>query len=692
MGRGRDEPAPEGDDAELRQIDSLNRMKAGPQADGGRDRAGRGPAKEAGPGRARPDQADQADVPGRADSDQAQDRDRDRDPRQDGGRDRSRDQDPSGGPSPVADRSSGGAARRRDALLLGTGHTVADAESLDDVLKALSGLSAPGFEVDGQTVFGITGMFLNKLGQYGFRPGGADRNFRMPLATGYPAAEVMRTGRAVYLASADEYRSRFPATYPLTAPKGRRSWAFLPLVTSGRISGVWLVAFRSPVAFTADERALLTVTARLVARALERTRTGEAELALSRGLRSSMGRAGPSFAGMSVAARYVPTGGGLVVGGDWFDSIELPSGRLALVIGDVQGHDVHAASLMTQLRTAVHAYAAEGHGPDAVLARASRFLATLDEDRFATCIYMEADPATGVLQMARAGHPHPVLRMPDGTCMLKHIRGGLPLGLMPGEDDYPVTAMELRDEEILLLCTDGLIETGGFDMYTGWVRVRDALSPGPTTDLEGMADRLIRTVSGGTQAPDAGGDAGRGSPRNEDDIALLLLRRDAGLPKPALPERRLVLTIEQDRAESLSQARAELEAVLHDWARADQVEAAVLLASELLGNVLVHTDQAAAMTATLTGRPGRRTLRVEVTDRGDELPHQRAPGELASSGRGLVLLDLLSDECGVRPEPEGKTVWFSLTESPQTPEPSEDPPEPAGPPEPAEPAEAAGGL
>ena len=681
MGRGRDEPAPEDDDAELRQIDALNRMEAGPRTDPGRDRRGPRPAKEGGPGPVRADQdrtdqgqADEADRAARdgqrgrraGGHDQGRAQDHDRGRAQDRRRDQDRDLETGDGPSPSEDEISGGAARRRDALLLGTGHTVADAESLDDVLRSLSRLSAPDFEVDGQTVFGITGKFLNKLGQYGFRPGGADRTFRMPLATGYPAAEVVRTGRAVYLASADEYRRRFPATYPLTAPKGRRSWAFLPLVTSGPVSGVWLVAFRSPVAFTADERALLTVTARLVARALERTRTGEAELALSRGLRSSMGRAGPSFAGMSVAARYVPTGGGLVVGGDWFDSIELPSGKLALVIGDVQGHDVHAASLMTQLRTAVHAYAAEGHGPDAVLARASRFLTSLDEDRFATCIYMEADPDSGVLQMARAGHPHPVLRMPDGTCMLKHIRGGLPLGLIPGEDDYPVTTLELRDEEILLLCTDGLIETGGFDMYTGWVRVRDALSPGPTSDLEGMADRLIRTVSGAPHAQDgdveAGADAGRGG-RNEDDIALLLLRRDAGLPRPVLPERRLVLTIEQDRAESLSEARTELEAMLHDWARPDQVDAAVLLTSELLGNVLVHTDQAAAMAATLTGEPGHRTLRVEVTDRGDELPHQRAPGELASSGRGLVLLDLLSDTCGVRPEAEGKTVWFSLAES-----------------------------
>src|SRR5690606_22690057 len=130
--------------------------------------------------------------------------------------------------------------------------------------------------------------------------------------------------------------------------------------------------------------------------------------------------------GMTVAARYVPTGGGLQVGGDWYDLIPLPSGRIALVIGDVQGHDVRAAGLMGQLRIALRAYASEGHRPDAVLARASRFLSGLiepheDDDgtaaRFATCLYAEADPETGVLDIARAGHPDPVVMTADGTAV-----------------------------------------------------------------------------------------------------------------------------------------------------------------------------------------------------------------------------------------------------------------------------------
>ncbi|MFJ2957948.1 SpoIIE family protein phosphatase [Streptomyces sp. NPDC087270] len=677
MGGEPDRPAQDRDeDAELRQIDALNRLRTGPA--GPDEQEPEAPdGAEPSPDPPAPDAPLIESVPASG-SERPGPRDRAEDAAEEGAAEGPAPEDspddsvghsahPTAAGSPGTSGSPSARSRHRDALLVDAGSTVADAGSLDEALKALTALHAPDFPLDGQAVFGINGDFLTKLATLGFRATGPERIFRMPVSTGYPAAEVVRTGRPVFLATADEYRRRFPVTYPLTAPKGRSSWAFLPLMSSGRLSGVWLAAFRSPVAFTEDERTLLTVTARLLARALERTRTGEAELALSRGLRSSMGRAGPAIKGLSVATRYVPTGGGLMVGGDWFDSIELPSGRLALVIGDVQGHDVHAASLMTQLRTAVHAYAAEGHGPDAVLARASRFLTALDEDRFATCIYIEADPDTGLLHLARAGHPHPVLRMPDGTCMLKHIPGGLPLGLMPGDDDYPVTLMELHDQEVLMLCTDGLIETGGHDMYSGWVRVRDAMSPGPSADLEAMADRLITAVNG-PQQPGGGvrpePDLRRADarPRNEDDIALLLVRRDSGLARPDVRERRLVLTIEQGRAESLSQARAELESLLHDWARPEQVDTAVLLSSELVGNVLMHTDQSAALVAVVTGERGRRTLKVEVTDRGDELPHQRAPGELSSSGRGLVLLDLLSDEWSVQPESEGKTVWFALHE------------------------------
>jgi anti-sigma regulatory factor (Ser/Thr protein kinase) len=319
---------------------------------------------------------------------------------------------------------------------------------------------------------------------------------------------------------------------------------------------------------------------------------------------------------------------------------------------------------MAQLRTAVHAYAAEGHHPDAVLARASGFLAGLDADRFATCMYIEADPDRGTLEIARAGHPHPVIRMPDGTCLIRHVDGGLPLGLLPDAEDYPVTRLELQVGEILMLCTDGLIETGGHDMYSGWIRVRDTMAPGPVDDLETMADELIQAVHG----PASHHVPGHLADRREDDIALLLLRRDPVDGQRRRQDRRTVLTIAQDQPERIADARQELRLILHDWSVPEHVDAAVLLVSELLANVLVHTDEEAVVVAWLAGDAGDadgRRLRVEVSDRSDEPPHRRTPGEMASSGRGLMLLELLADRWGVQPRGEGKCIWFEMDENPR---------------------------
>src|SRR5690606_26527509 len=126
------------------------------------------------------------------------------------------------------------------------------------------------------------------------------------------------SGRAVYLSSPEEYRNRYPLTWPLAQRFGRRSWAFLPLTSSGRTMGAWLAAFAYPVAFTPDERSVLTTVARILAQALSRAGTGESERALTDCLQRSWGpKLGPGIPGMSVTARYVPTGGGVRVGGDW---------------------------------------------------------------------------------------------------------------------------------------------------------------------------------------------------------------------------------------------------------------------------------------------------------------------------------------------------------------------------------------
>ncbi|MGW6619471.1 ATP-binding SpoIIE family protein phosphatase [Streptomyces erythrochromogenes] len=583
--------------------------------------------------------------------------------------------------------------RSREAFLLDAGRALAEARSTAEVLRVAASLSMPGFNPDGLAVFGVAGDRLSVIGHHGHDAGDEGPFTDMLLDTDYPAAEVVRTGRAIYLPTPDDYKRRFPATWPLAQRFDRVSWAFLPLIVAGRTMGAWMAAFKQPASFSPDERSVLTTVARMLAQALQRAGVAESERELTTGLqRSMMPQLGPEIPGMRIAARYVPTGGGLQVGGDWYDMIPLPSGRFALVIGDVQGHDVRAAGLMGQLRIAVRAYASEGHRPDAVLSRASRFLAGLcasqesdgaedDSDaqspRFATCLYVECDPQSGTLEVARAGHPDPAVRMTDGTVLMRPTAGGLPLGIVP-DTDYPTTRFTLEPGETMMLCTDGLIETGGHDLDTGWARLRAVLEADtheaggghPAGHLEALADLLVQAVHG----PSSHHTTGPLADRREDDIAVVLLCREGagcgcGTPvaHPVRPARRTMLTVAQAEPERIAGARRQVRELLHDWADEEQLDAVVLMVSEMVTNVLVHTDGDALLVAEAVGELGERRLRVEVADSSDELPHKRHPGEMASSGRGVLLMEMLADAWGVDPRGEGKSIWFELYEQSKQP-------------------------
>ncbi|MFF5390703.1 SpoIIE family protein phosphatase [Streptomyces sp. NPDC013012] len=566
--------------------------------------------------------------------------------------------------------------RSREAFLLDAGRALAEARSTAEVLRVAASLSMPGFSPDGLAVFGVAGDRLTIIGHHGQSHDDEGPFASMALDTDYPAAEVVRTGRAIYLPSPEEYLRRFPVTWPLAQRFGRRSWAFVPLIVAGRTMGAWMAAFKHPVAFTPDERSVLATVARMLAQALARAGVAESERELSLGLqRTMMPVLGPGIPGIRVAARYVPTGGGLQVGGDWYDVIRLPggasrpdggrAGRIALVIGDVQGHDVRAAGLMGQLRIALRAYASEGHRPDAVLSRASRFLYGITDGddgesesgpRFATCLYLEVDLETGTVDVARAGHPDPAVRTTDGTVLLRPTAGGLPLGVEP-DADYPTTRIALDAGETLMICTDGLLETGGHDLDTGWERVRKILESHDGEDLEELADTLVEAVHG----PGSHHTTGPLADRREDDIAVLLLsRRPAGAVREA--PRRTLMTIAQAEPERIAEAREQVRQLLHDWADEDQLDSAVLMVSEMVTNVLVHTDGDALLVAEVACDGKARRLRVEVSDTSDELPHRRRPGEMASSGRGLVLMEMLAHAWGVDPRGEGKSIWFELNE------------------------------
>ena len=246
------------------------------------------------------------------------------------------------------------------------------------------------------------------VAQYGFTPQAARTLADTGPASGSPVAEAIAGEQPIFIGSAADLRRRYPRLATPAASRGQRAWAVVPVpVARGRLVAC-LMGFAAVREFGAEERALLVSAAGLLAQSLQRARMYESEHALARDLQRGLLPRGPLVApGVTIAARYRPVTSGLEIGGDFYDAIDLADGRVALVIGDVQGHNPIAASLMGRLRTVVHAYAREGHGPAEVMARTNRWLAELNTDvdmaMFATCCFMVIDPARGELQMCRAG-------------------------------------------------------------------------------------------------------------------------------------------------------------------------------------------------------------------------------------------------------------------------------------------------
>ncbi|MFK8912828.1 PP2C family protein-serine/threonine phosphatase, partial [Streptomyces sp. YS-3] len=186
----------------------------------------------------------------------------------------------------------------------------------------------------------------------------------------------------------------------------------------------------------------------------------------------------PAHPRVETAGRYLPGTQGMDVGGDWYDVVEAGDG-LALVIGDVQGHGVQAAATMGQLRSAVRAFALGGHPPEEVMSGTNRLLIDLDPGQFASCCYIRLDPLTGEARAARAGHPQPLLRHPDGRAEVLDLPGGVVLGVAP-DAVYPVTDLRLEQGAVLALYTDGLVERPGTDIDEGVERLRASLSRAAT--------------------------------------------------------------------------------------------------------------------------------------------------------------------------------------------------------------------
>ncbi|MEG3627966.1 SpoIIE family protein phosphatase [Streptomyces poriticola] len=471
------------------------------------------------------------------------------------------------------------------------------------------------------------------------------------ISEAYPMSEAVRTLSPRFIESPEEFAERYPILWPHIAGLRITSAAYLPLIAQARPIGAIGLLYADRRGFSTEDRNVLVALGSSIAQSLQRAMLYEQEMDLAAGLQQAMlPRTIPSVPGCDVAVRYrAATIGGALgrdIGGDWYDLIQLPGGtpsgggRVGAVIGDVQGHDTHAAAVMGQLRIVLRAYAAEGHTPATVMARASVFLHELDTDRFATCLYAEADLATGVVQVVRAGHIDPLLRSTDGSCRRVPVEGGLPLGLSAefGRLAYPVTTLELDPGCTLLLCTDGLIEQPGADLDDGTRSLTSLISAGPAGVRE-LADRLIE------EADERGGD---------DDVALLLLRRHA--PDTAQSGSRLQQHVAPGDPEALTEARHMIRAAVRSWGAEEQSDTVELVADELITNALMHTEGSAIVSLRVLSGAERR-LRVEVEDSSSALPRRREAGESGVSGRGLMLVDMLADVWGVEARGGGKCVW-----------------------------------
>ncbi|MFB6978878.1 SpoIIE family protein phosphatase [Streptomyces scopuliridis] len=532
--------------------------------------------------------------------------------------------------------------------MTGMVHSATDALSraitVDDVAAALTGAGGlEHFGADGLALGLVEGGALKLIALAGESIEVLDDLRLHRLDGSLPLAEAVLNQRPRFVSSLrDLVVDRFPRLRPYVRGLGANAAAFLPLVAQARSIGCLALFYRRRTHFSTEDRTMLTGLAGIVAQSLQRAILFDQEREFATGLQASMlPRDIPEFPGAEIAVRYHAAWSGREVGGDWYDVITLPQGRVGIVIGDVQGHDTHAAAIMGQLRIALRAFAGEGHAPATVLARASRFLSELDTERFATCLYAQVDLATGEIRAVRAGHLGPLIRHNDGSIGRPRLRGGLPLGFATafGQEDFPETRLDLVPGETLVLCTDGLVEEPGSDISAGMDALAEMVRTGPGR-ASALADHLSERLweRWGTG----------------DDVALLVLRRR---PDPGTDQApRIHLHVHQADPEGLAESRGVLRQALADWGLAELTDDVELAAGELLVNVLLHTEGGAVLTLEVLPEPVRR-VRLWVKDRSSAWPRRREPGESATSGRGLLLVDAVATRWGVEPRGDGKAVW-----------------------------------
>ncbi|MFI0817203.1 SpoIIE family protein phosphatase [Streptomyces sp. NPDC021098] len=429
---------------------------------------------------------------------------------------------------------------------------------------------------------------------------------------------------------------------------GIHSMITVPLRARGVVLGVAsFLRAEKPEPFEDDDVSLAEELVTRAAVSIDNARRYTREHTMAVTLqRSLLPRVLPEQNALDVAYRYLPAESG--VGGDWFDVIPLPGARVALVVGDVVGHGLHAAATMGRLRTAVHNFSTLDLPPDEILSHLDDLIARIDQDEGhsaladgdgggeviigATCLYAIYDPVTRRCSMARAGHPPPAVVSPDGTVEFLDLPAGPPLGL--GGLPFETEELELPEGSHLVLYTDGLIEKRDRDIETGLEMLGDALThPGRTPEetCTAVLDALL---------PE----------RPSDDIALIVARtrvlepgRIADWEVPADPSQ-------------VSGMRAAVAGKLAQWELGDVAFTTELILSELITNAIRYATGPIRVRLLCD-----RSLICEVSDNSSTSPHLRYAATTDEGGRGLFLVSQFADRWGTRYTAEGKVIWTEQT-------------------------------
>ncbi|WP_369275628.1 SpoIIE family protein phosphatase [Streptomyces sp. R11] len=466
---------------------------------------------------------------------------------------------------------------------------------------------------------------------------------RMRYVPENPVAIGMTTGRPIlvaHLAVADGWRAQDPERAQKVITYGIHSMISVPLQARGQLLGVvefWRSeqdAFESDDLSPAEELAARAAVCIDNARRYTREHTTAVTLQ-----RSLLPGTLPELSALEVGHRYLPAQAG--VGGDWYDVIPLPGARVALVVGDVVGHGLHAAATMGRLRTAVHNFAALDLPPDELLVRLDELITRIDEDAAAqgetvavtgaTCLYAVYDPVSGLCVLARAGHPGPALVSPDGSVTFPDIPGAPPLGVAGG---LPVETAELQlaANSRLVLYTDGLVEARGRDIDIGLGMLREALAAtdGATPDdtCRTVLDAMLRT-------------------RSSDDVALLVART-----RLLDPEQVAEWEVPENPA-AVPRIRAEATRRLEAWGLGEAAFTTELILSELVTNAIRYGKSPIGLRLL----HDRDSLICEVGDGTSTSPHLRRAAFTDEGGRGLFLVAQLSRRWGTRYTDRGKIIW-----------------------------------